>query len=106
MVPVMTAHGHARSRCRHRGHVPGTMRYVIRTDTACGLESAGGRPTSTAKPRRCAADISVSAVLAADRFLRVALTSTGGCATGAKLFVGLEMVIMTIWDTPPAMGAA
>jgi len=82
------------------------MRYVIRTDTACALESAAGRPTSTAKPSRCAVDVSVSAVMAADRFLRVALTSTGGCARGAKLFVGLEMVIMTICDTPPAMGAA
>ena len=79
---------------------------MIRTDTACGRESVGGPPTSTTKPRRCVADVSDGAVTAPDQFLRVASTNTAGCVAGAKLFVGLEMVTMTICDAPPAIGAA
>jgi hypothetical protein len=50
--------------------------------------------------------VSDGAVTAPGQFLCVALTNSGGCVTGAKLFVGLEMVTMTICDTPPAIGAA
>jgi hypothetical protein len=79
----------------------------MRTDTACALESIGGRPTSTSYVTRCAGDASDRFGGAPDRFLPCAgITSVGACVLGAKLFVGLEMVTMTICDTAPAIGAA
>ena len=79
----------------------------MRTDTACELESIGGRPKSTSYFSRCVGDASGRVVAAPDRFLSCAgITSLGACVRGAKLFVGLEMVTMTICDTAPAIGAA